>query len=367
MADVTVFCLDVQAESEPAQIPGGTLMKSGLSVQKARTLSSYVGSWLRGLPLAAYRNWHPEAQAWIDRQVPAFDAVVFDTLVSAVYHRAGMPPAILIEMNAEHVLWCRAAATHARWILRPALLLESLRVRAFEARACRASKTVVTLTPEDAAHLAPLAPHTRFQVIPPCLLEEPRPLGGPPLPIPSGKQFLFVGTLSWEPNVDGLLWFVRTVWPKVRERHPDAVFNVIGKGLPEAAAGFLAASPGLRLLGFQEDLAPHYASARVVLAPLRFGSGIKLKVVEALSCGVPVLTTPVGAEGFATDEGLPFEVCGTNGEWLWEIDRLLLDDEAWSSQSQRQRRAYQTRYSTEARSQAFQRLLLERALPESER
>lgn len=348
LGDLTVFALDDHHDGSKVAVPGGTARRYGKSSRLPRTPATYLGSWLKGLPLAPYRNWNPDVQAWVDRFAGDFDLLVFDHLIPAVYLRKGMPPAILVEQNAEYSLWERAAKTHSQWLLRPLMRLEAFRMRAFEQRICRTVRQVVTLTQEDASLLAPLAPDTPFEVIPPCLMSDPLEGRNMPSP-PSGKRFLFVGTLSWEPNADGLTWFIKAIWPKILARHPDASFDIVGRGLNTATAREWARVPGLRLHGFQEDLAPFYASARAVLAPLRFGSGFKLKVLEGMAWGVPVVTSTVGSEGFGRRDPSPFPICQTEQDWMIEIDRLLMDDDAWVVQSQNQRTRFILEFSFKAR------------------
>jgi glycosyltransferase involved in cell wall biosynthesis len=308
------------------------------------------------MPLAQFRNWNPVAQAWLDNHAREFDLLIFDHLIPAVYLKAGMPRSILVEQNAEFSLWMRAAETHQQWYLRPLLRLEALRLRNFEQKICTAVKTVVTLTPEDKALLAPLAPNTPFEVIPPCLPRDPLVGLANPQP-PPGKKILFVGTLSWEPNSDGLLWFVEEIWPQVLTRHPDAVLEVIGRGLSITAQETLAQAPGIQLLGFQKNLASFYSDARIVIAPLRFGSGFKLKVLEGMAYGVPVVTTSVGAEGFASNGEVPVTLCRTNQQWHDSIDLLLGDDIVWADCSQIQRSAFITHFSAESRTLQFKNLI----------
>jgi GT2 family glycosyltransferase/glycosyltransferase involved in cell wall biosynthesis len=112
-------------------------------------------------------------------------------------------------------------------------------------------------------------------------------------PFGERRHLLFVGRLSEDlsPNVDGLRWFVDEVWPRIRRElasqgPPDLV--VAGRVSPTVAA---LSAPGLRLLGAVEDLTPLFDDARIFVAPLRFSAGIPLKIMEAASFGVPVVTT----------------------------------------------------------------------------
>ena len=192
--DVTVFSLNTLAEGQAEVLPEGEVQHFGLPCRRPRNLATYLQSWLKGLPLSVFRNWQPEARDWLNQHAQAYDLLLFDHLIPAQYHQAGMPPAILVEQNAEFSLWERAATAHPRWYLRPLLRLEAWRMRTFEQRACRSVQAVVTLTPEDAALLAPLAPGTRFEVIPPCLMEDPRK-NLPPQSRPPGS-----GCYLWAPS-----------------------------------------------------------------------------------------------------------------------------------------------------------------------
>ena len=108
---------------------------------------------------------------------------------------------------------------------------------------------------------------------------------------------LFVGGFSHPPNADAALWFVRDIWPKVKEHLPGAVFRIAGAAPPQEVLSL--ASDDVRVLGFvsDEQLAELYRASRLVVIPLRYGAGVKGKTVEAMAHGVPVVCTSWGVEG----------------------------------------------------------------------
>jgi succinoglycan biosynthesis protein ExoO len=115
------------------------------------------------------------------------------------------------------------------------------------------------------------------------------------LEAPRAPVCLFVGSMS-EANRDALLWLLSEIWPAVEAARPGARLRVLGA---IAGAVDVAWPVGAEKVGYVEDLAAEYAGARVALAPLRFGSGMKIKVVEGLAHGLPTVATSVGVEGLA--------------------------------------------------------------------
>lgn len=109
-------------------------------------------------------------------------------------------------------------------------------------------------------------------------------------------EILFVGFIArWE-NEEGLLWFLADAWPRIKTAIPHARFRIVGLGIRQELRE-AADHAGVELLGFVPELKPLYEQASVVVVPLRLGAGVKFKVVDAILAGVPVVTTPVGAEG----------------------------------------------------------------------
>jgi len=143
---------------------------------------------------------------------------------------------------------------------------------------------------------------------------------------------LFVGSMAHAPNVDGLDWFISEVMPKLEPLGSAAQLRIVGSGM-EAYAPPRADLP-VTVMGRVDDasLGQCYASARAVVAPLRFGGGVKGKVVEAIAHGVPVVMTPVGAQGLDGIERL-LPVTDDAVKFASEISRFLLDDAAWLAAS----------------------------------
>jgi len=129
-----------------------------------------------------------------------------------------------------------------------------------------------------------------------------RPLPTIPFDSRSRKHLLFVGGFTHEPNEDAVLYFCAEILPLIRRQVPDVVFTVVGNAPPARIRELQG--PSVEILGYVPDLTGVLGKSGISVAPLRFGSGIKGKIGEALAAGLPVVTTSVGAEGFGLTDGV---------------------------------------------------------------
>lgn len=119
----------------------------------------------------------------------------------------------------------------------------------------------------------------------------------------ASRTLVYCASLTTRANIDGLLWFHREIWPIIMRRRPDMRLTVIGSGDDNPQVASVKQDPTVRLAGRVEDLQPYYADAGVAICPLRLGSGTRLKILEAMSFGNPVVSTPIGCEGIAVEDG----------------------------------------------------------------
>lgn len=173
--------------------------------------------------------------------------------------------------------------------------------RRFERRALRSVDAVIAISSEDAARFAKLA-GVSAHVVPVVVRSVPKRSAQVERP-----HFCYVGNLRWRPNVAGLDWFCRDVWPKVRARLPDATFEIAGVGLHVENGCTIVPDawkvPGVETTGFLDDLEPLYDRSMAMLAPVLGGSGVRLKLLEGLRAGMPLVTTSDGASGLGVEDG----------------------------------------------------------------
>jgi glycosyltransferase involved in cell wall biosynthesis len=153
------------------------------------------------------------------------------------------------------------------------------------------------------------------------------------------KSIIFVGAMNYYPNIDAALWFARDVWPRLRSLFPECRLTLVGSD-PAPAVLALRDTEGIEVTGTVEDIRPFYHSAGIALAPLRMGGGTRLKILEAMAAGIPVVSTAVGAEGLAVESGRNILIADERNPESWvrailslgESERQRTELVAWAKQ-----------------------------------
>lgn len=197
---------------------------------------------------------------------------------------------------------------------------EARRLAFWERRVARSADLVLLVSPVDAAELAKMVPGARIAVLPNGVdLEYFRPLPDPGRPV-----LIFWGHLRYPPNADGIVWFCREIFPAVKRAVPETTLVVAGKEPPPVVTA-LGSLPGVKIIGHVPDLRPYLAQAAVAIVPLRFGTGLRNKILEAFASGRAVVSTPLGCEGLEVTPGLHLEVADGPEEFATKVACLLRD------------------------------------------
>lgn len=314
-------------------------------VNVPRTAWNLSRSYLNGIPLNVWRTVDWKLKSAVAHMANRFDVVFLDHYESATFLPARFRGLRVYHAhNAYHQLWRRYAAVSRNPLVKFAATLEALRVRRFETRtACTAD--LVFAAPNDGRELvAAGVPEESIRET--FHLGDEHQLGLPDLAFSrSAKKLLYVGYLGWEPNVQGLLWFIEQVWPRLLKTHPRLRLDIVGKDPDLRLQCAVAAHAGIRLTGFIDDLEAVYGSARVSIAPLLFGSGMKVKVLDAMARGMPTVTTSIGVEGIDASHGEHLLVSDDPAEFADQINLLLQDEALWHRLSGNSRTLIRARYT----------------------
>lgn len=230
---------------------------------------------------------------------------------------------VLEQHNVEWEIWERLAPS-LKQPFRTIARIEAYATRRFEARAMREVDAVIAISSPDARAFRALA--GRDAIVVPTFIEPKAPRSE----TTSKPALAYVGQLAWQPNALGLDWFCEEVWPLVRARLPEATLSIAGGGLPKDAAGKptlppLWRKPGVTALGFVDDLESVYRETLALVAPIRGGSGVRMKLLESMSAGMPSVTTTDGALGLDVEDGRELLIADDAPGFADRVVRVLSD------------------------------------------
>lgn len=224
----------------------------------------------------------------------------------------------------------------------PEALRESERIRATETQIFRAVDCVVTPSTDELPLIRELAPGCDARALPPGVMRQgPSDRDVPPLA--DRDNVIFVGGFTHPPNVDAARLLVEGIMPSVWERIPRARVLLIGSSPPADIQAL--SNERVVVTGYVPDLAVYYAQARMSVSPIRFGSGVKGKIIESLAAGVPVVTTAVGNEGIGLVGGVEGLIADEPGQLAAHIINLFEDDRLLTSLGAAGRKVIAERFS----------------------
>ncbi len=321
----------IRAESERAHIP--VLQEYCREVRtvpirrsRPRDGLAFARSLVDGRPFLVVRDDDPRMHRTIAEVMEStpIDAVHADQLTMAQY---ALPlEGVYRVLDAHNAVWTifrqmarRAPHGPRRW----ALDLEWRKLKGYEGEIGRRFDAVTAVSEEDREALVEAGcPPERITVIPIAVdTEEIRPVER----APGARGILHIGTMYWPPNIEGVLWFARRVYPLIRERIPDAPFLVVGARPPEEIRALEEEIPGVRVTGYVEDPTPWIRESGVFIVPLHTGSGMRVKILTAWAWGIPVVSTSVGCAGIPVHPGTNILVADDEADFAAAVVSVLTD------------------------------------------
>ena len=315
------------------------------AVDIPRSPRSLATSYLRAVPLNVHRTGSARLKRRIEALADTYDVIFLDHYEVHPYLPDSYQGLTIYHAhNAYYKMWQRYAELPGNPALRLAAKFEATRVQAYETGVAQ-STDITFAAPNDASELtAQGVPthklHNTFHLGDDCQLDLPELRYDD-----TQLKLMYVGFLGWEPNVQGLLWFVERVWPQLVKMHPGLRFDIVGRNPDPRLQKAVSGHSGIQLRGFVADLQIIYGDSRVSVAPLLFGSGMKVKVLDAMARGMPTVTTSVGAEGIDALTGKHLLVADDPEEMVRQISRLLTDPTLWQSLQSNSRALIRERYT----------------------
>ena len=257
-------------------------------------------------------------------------------------------PVVLDNHNIEHRIPQRIAETPGgsaamRWYA----AREWPRLRDFEIAACRRATRTLTVSGEDRDGLTALAPDCAGKIVAVPIGVDTDFFGAAQRRTDS-KTLLSIGTMYWPPNVDSMLYFCADILPKIKQRVPEVHLNIVG-AKPTAAVRALAdADPTVTVTGSVPDVRNWAADCGAFIVPLRSGSGMRVKILNAMAMGLPVVSTTVGAEGIDVRDGENIVLADGADAFADAVVRVLADVELAQRVAAGGRRLMEAHYSWES-------------------
>ncbi len=324
---------DLPAQAEAAEALAGSGLdahfvdgrRAAAAGERWRVRRQLAGTWLRHpLPwriVLQTRGMQPLLDRVANRR--EFDVVAIEDSAMATLRLPPGVPTVLTEHEAARAPasdWQGGPLWH-----RPLRALQAAdwrRLDSFQERAWREFDLLQTFTEGDAEDI-----RRRDPDLGPRIRVNPYGMELPPASDPSLEQpglILFTGTFTHLPNRDAAIWLAGEILPEVRRRFPAARLRLVGSAPPPEIRAL--AGPGVEVIADVPSMDPHLAAAAIVLAPVRSGGGMRVKVLEAMAMGKAVVTTPLGAEGFNVFEKGPPLAIATDAAQIGDAVAGLLDN-----------------------------------------
>jgi glycosyltransferase involved in cell wall biosynthesis len=233
-----------------------------------------------------------------------YDLVQFEGLEMAGYLndvRQHQPSAQLCydahnaEYQLQQVIFKIDRSDPRRWLAAAYSFIQTQRIRRTERRVCQTANLVLAVSEEDAEALRPFRDDHQITVIPNGIFTESYQHPTEALDL-GNHAIVFTGKMDYRPNVDAMLWFSADILPRILSRVPDAHLYIVGQK-PHVRLQILQTSHHITITGWVADVVPYLHAAAVYIAPLRMGSGTRLKILEAMAAGCAIVATPLAAAG----------------------------------------------------------------------
>jgi glycosyltransferase involved in cell wall biosynthesis len=335
-AKVTYLGLRNPKDPPPVEPPVESGFRQHLLTEKDPSFSPM--KLIRGLvgpvPVTVLNNWSPRVLAELERTLRDggnFASVQIEGMHLVQYlpelRRAPGSAALIADWHniESEIMWrySETAVGFARkaYARRTARLMEDMELRLLEG-----CDVHVVPSSREREKLLARCPKARIEIVGNGVdvahysanLDEPS----------DRRDVLFVGSMDYHANIGAVIEFADTMWPGILAQHPELRFVIVGRN-PPAAVRELAKRPKIEVTRTVDDVRPWYRSARVVVVPLRTGSGTRLKILEAMAAGVPVVSTRLGAEGLDVIDGANIILAETAQETIAAVDALCTSPEKW--------------------------------------
>ncbi len=208
-----------------------------------------------------------------------------------------------------------------RWLHAIYALIQTRRIARYEKQLCRLADCVLAVSPEDASFLSQYRDDQKTYVVPSGIFVDDYADISTDISLKQ-PSIVFTGKMDYRPNIDAMLWFTQSVWPHILRAFPQAHLYIVGQK-PHASLAPLDGVNNIVLTGWVDDVRPYLQNASVYVAPLRMGSGTRLKLLEAMASGCAIVSTPLAASGLTAEICAGMQITNTVEGFVEAITHLL--------------------------------------------
>jgi len=276
-------------------------------------------SLLQGIPLSVSMFRSVELRHCIKKVCDGvrFDLVHYDTISLAEYfHDVGEVPKVLNHHGVESFMIRRRIVNEPNPLKKLYFHIESRRLRRYEDEYCVKFHLNLAVSELDMSMLKQIAPSARFEVV-----ENGVDIHyfAPRNDYSSRDRLIFAGRLDQYSNRDAILHFCTSVWPLISGAIPEMSFTIIGNNPPPRLIEIAKNDRRIELLGYVDDVRPYFARAMAVVCPIRDGGGTRVKILDAMAMGMPIVSTTIACEGIDVVRGVDLLIADTPGEFKEKI------------------------------------------------
>jgi glycosyltransferase involved in cell wall biosynthesis len=251
---------------------------------------------------------------------------------------------VLFDMDdIEHRALARTIIAQPLWPSERLRLMHVPAVMWRERQAIRLSAASFVCSQDDATALRKLASADTVHVIPNTVNASDHAHHNTTAVVTLG----FIGSFAHTPNVDAVQWLLTDIWPQIRRAKPSARLRIGGAGSLQMF-GFAQGKDGVEILDFVNDLGAYYQSLSLVIAPLRFGAGTRVKIIEAAGYAMPIVSTTLGAEGLAFNNGTEILLADNSDQFAAQCVKLLENQDLAIEIGIAARRSFEQHYNRNA-------------------
>ena len=272
-----------------------------------------------------------------------FDVAHYDTISLVEYFNdTGKIPKFLTHHGIESFMIKRRISNEPNFLKKAYFFIESYKLRRYEKNNCHKFNLNIMVSEDDKLMLKEISPSSHIEVV-----ENGVDVNFflPKDDNVDTNQLIFAGRLDQYSNMDAILYFCSSVWPLIKERFPEMRFTIIGNNPSQKLLEIAKNDAGIEILGYVDDVRPYFAKATISVCPIRDGGGTRIKILDAMAMGMPIVSTTIGCEGLDVIPGENVLIANTPKEFLDNIEKLIFDSSLRKKLSNFARKTVENKYS----------------------